>query len=103
MLPLPSNNIGRSAVFFDRDGVLTKVSIRDGLPVGPLTLEEFVVVPGIGDQIGILRAAGILTIVATNQPAVGRGLLKTETMERMHALLTTTADFDALMVCPHVE
>jgi D-glycero-D-manno-heptose 1,7-bisphosphate phosphatase len=100
---LASNNLGRPAVFLDRDGVLTRVAIHHGLPIGPISLDEFVIVPGIGDQIKILRSAGFLIIVVTNQPAVGRGLLAPETMERMHALLRSAADFDALLVCPHVE
>jgi D-glycero-D-manno-heptose 1,7-bisphosphate phosphatase len=88
----------RRAVFLDRDGVINRNKVRDGRPHGPRSVEDFVVLPGVGEAVATLRAAGYLVIVATNQPGLAR-----ETVEAMHAKLRRAVPVDDIRVCPHVE
>jgi D-glycero-D-manno-heptose 1,7-bisphosphate phosphatase len=87
------------AVFLDRDGVLNAPLIRDGLPYPPQTPEEFQIYPEAPEACAMLREAGFLLVVATNQPDVGRGTQKLETVERMHALLTEKIPMDRIEIC----
>ena len=87
------------AVFLDRDGVLNAPLIRDGLPYPPQTLEEFHIYPEAPEACALLREAGFLLVVATNQPDVGRGTQRLEVVEQMHALLTQTIPIDRIEIC----
>jgi D-glycero-D-manno-heptose 1,7-bisphosphate phosphatase len=86
------------AVFLDRDGVINRNAIRDGRPVGPSTLAEFVILPGVREAVEAFHAAGYLVIVATNQPAVAPALA-----DAMHAKMRQAIRLDDVKVCPHSE
>ena len=86
------------AVFLDRDGVINHNEVRDGRPVGPETLAQFVILPGVREAVDAFRAAGFLVIVATNQPKIPR-----DVVEAMHALLRKTLTLDDIKVCFHEE
>ncbi len=59
--------------------------------------------PEAAAQVQRLRDAGLTCIVFTNQPEVARGLLPTDTLERMHRELRATVPVDDVYVCPHVD
>ncbi len=86
------------AVFLDRDGVINRNDVRDGRPVGPETLAQFVILPGVREAIEAFAAAGFLVIVATNQPNISR-----DVADAMHALLRKTLKVDDIKVCFHAE
>jgi D-glycero-D-manno-heptose 1,7-bisphosphate phosphatase len=88
----------RRAVFLDRDGVINRNEVRDGRPHGPQSAEDFVILPGVGEAVTALRAAGYLVIVATNQPNV-----PTETVQAMHAKMRAAVPVDDIRVCPHTD
>jgi D-glycero-D-manno-heptose 1,7-bisphosphate phosphatase len=90
-------------VFLDRDGVLNRVLLRDGLPSGPMVPEEFVLIDGVADDVRRLKAAGFKVVVATNQPEIARGRLAPEALEAMHARLRTEVPVDAIYFCPHSD
>ena len=92
---------GRRAVFLDRDGVLNRAVVRDGKPYPPASLAEFEILPDAFEACRKLKAAGVLLIVATNQPDVGRGTLPRETVEAMHAFLCRQLPIDRVEVCFH--
>jgi len=75
----------KPAVFLDRDGVINRVLVRDGLPYPPASLAEVEILPGVPEACQILKEAGFCLVVATNQPDVGRGTLKQEVVEAIHA------------------
>jgi D-glycero-D-manno-heptose 1,7-bisphosphate phosphatase len=63
----------RPAVFLDRDGVLNRALVRDGVPHPPYDLTEFELLPGVPEALARLSAAGFALVVVTNQPDVARG------------------------------
>ena len=73
------------AVFLDRDGVINRPVVRDGLPFPPDTVEEFDIFEDVPAGCARLKAAGFLLVVATNQPDVGRGTQSREQVEAIHA------------------
>lgn len=93
----------RPAIFLDRDGVINRSLVGDGRPYAPLTLDEFVIIPGVDEAIQALRAAEYLVIVATNQPDVGAGKQRRETVEAMHDFMRARLPLDGVEVCYHVE
>ena len=91
----------RRAVFLDRDGVINRALEHDGKPYPPTTLKEFEVLPEVPAACARLKQAGFLLVVVTNQPDVGRGTLKRETVEILHAEMCRRLPIDRVEVCCH--
>lgn len=89
----------RRAVFLDRDGVINRALVRDGKPYPPGSLAEFEILPGVPDACAQLKAAGLLLVVATNQPDVGRGTQRREDVETMNAAMCAALPIDRVEVC----
>ena len=87
------------AVFLDRDGVINKALVRDGKPYPPQTPADFVILEGVPEACRLLKRLGYLLIVATNQPDVGRGTLRREIVEEIHASLARELNLDRIEVC----
>ena len=91
----------RRAVFLDRDGVINRALKRDGRPYPPTCLAEFEILPGVPEACARFKEAGFLLVVATNQPDVGRGTLKREVVEAIHAHMCRQLPIDRVEVCFH--
>ncbi len=63
----------RPAVLLDRDGVLNRVFVRNGVTHPPAHAGEFEFLPGVAEALARLDAAGFALAVVTNQPDVARG------------------------------
>ena len=89
------------AVFLDRDGVINRPFILDGKPYPARTVAEFEILPGVYRACAELKNAGYFLIVATNQPDVGRGILKKEIVEAIHETMMKHLPIDRVEVCYH--
>lgn len=97
----PGTPGSRRAVFLDRDGVINRALTRDGKPYPPSTPEEFEILPGVPEACRRLREAGFLLVVTTNQPDVGRGTMKQETVDVIHREMFRLIPIDRVEVCFH--
>lgn len=91
------------AVFLDRDGVINRNIFRNGRSYAPVALADFVILPGVADAVERLRSAGMMVIVATNQPDVGAGRQSRAVIEQMHDVMRKEVRVDDIEVCFHVE
>jgi D-glycero-D-manno-heptose 1,7-bisphosphate phosphatase len=91
----------RKAVFLDRDGVLNEAVIRDGKPYPPSSIAELVIGPEIKPALLLLRNAGFLLIVVSNQPDVSRGKTAKEDVEVINAALRAQLPLDEIRTCYH--
>lgn len=89
------------AIFLDRDGVINKVRIENGMACSPRILEDFEFLSGVQEAIEDFKKKGYLVIVATNQPEISRGLLKKEELDKMHQKIIEELKVDDIMVCLH--
>ena len=88
------------AVFFDRDGTLTREGEWLRHP------SELELVPGVGAALARLHAAGLKLVMVTNQSAVARGLITLAELDLIHdhlrALLAQDGGvLDGIYSCPH--
>jgi D-glycero-D-manno-heptose 1,7-bisphosphate phosphatase len=88
------------AVFLDRDGTvnLEKEYLH--------RTEEFEFIPGAPEAIRLLKDAGFLVIVVTNQSGIGRGYYDEADVHRLHRFMDEElkrhgAAVDAYYLCPH--
>ena len=91
----------RAVVWLDRDGTIVDDPgyLRDP---GALRL-----LPGAGEAVSRLNAAGITVVLVTNQSGIGRGLLTESDLRSVHAelqsrLASAGAHLDAIRHCPHL-
>jgi D-glycero-D-manno-heptose 1,7-bisphosphate phosphatase len=89
------------AVFLDRDGVINRPVEREGLPYPPASPAEFEILSDAPAACVKLKQAGFLLVIVTNQPDVGRGTLKREIVETIHAEMCRRLPIDRVEVCYH--
>ena len=89
------------AVFLDRDGVLNRFFLRDGVPRPPAGLDELEIYPDTADALCRLKQAGYLLIVVTNQPDIARGTQTRQVVDRINAALGEMLPIDEFVVCAH--
>jgi D-glycero-D-manno-heptose 1,7-bisphosphate phosphatase len=99
--PEIQNPLRAQAVFLDRDGVINRALERDCKPYPPRNLKEFEILPEVPAACAKLKQAGFLLVVVTNQPDVGRGTLKQEIVETIHAEMCRQLPIDRVEVCYH--
>lgn len=88
------------AVFLDRDGT---INVEKGYVH---RIEDFEFIPGVPQAVRLLREAGFLVIVVTNQSGVARGYYPLDAVHRLHRHMDSElAKFgtavDAYYICPH--
>lgn len=93
---------GRRAVFLDRDGVVVETLVSGTKAHAPLSLQDFRLAPTATEDVRRLRNAGLLPVVFTNQPDVGRGLISRAVLNEMHVRLRAALDVEDVLVCEHV-
>jgi D-glycero-D-manno-heptose 1,7-bisphosphate phosphatase len=90
-------------VFLDRDGVINRSFVKDGKTYPPYSLKELQILPGVRSALIMLRSAGYLNIVVTNQPDISTGKQSLKVVEAMHSQLSETLAIDHFEVCKHVN
>ena len=88
-------------VFLDRDGVINKE--RNDYVKSISELEMF---PNVAKNIELLKNAGFLVVVITNQSAINRGLVTHEMVHKIHDsiqnhLKKNGTSVDGFFYCPH--
>jgi D-glycero-D-manno-heptose 1,7-bisphosphate phosphatase len=91
----------RPAVFLDRDGVLNRTIIRDGIPYPPDSPEETKILPGVETALAQLAELDLPLFVITNQPDVARGTQSREGVEAINWFLSNRLPLTAIYVCYH--
>ena len=88
-------------MFLDRDGVLNRLRVEDGVPrpaTGPDSLE---LLPGVADALWLLAERDLVLVVVTNQPDVARGRLERAAVEALHARLRAALPLHDVLACYH--
>jgi D-glycero-D-manno-heptose 1,7-bisphosphate phosphatase len=91
------------AAFLDRDGVLIRKAPEDQYVT---RWEDFKVLPGASEAVGLFNDAGLIVVVISNQRCVGKGLVTAAEVEALHARMrivfrTGGARIDDIYYCPH--
>ena len=89
------------AIFLDRDGVINKVNLVVGKPRPPKNISELILLPKVDEALQLLKNAGYLLIIITNQPDVARGKMKIETVEVINQFLKNLLPINDIFTCYH--
>ena len=88
-------------MFLDRDGVLNRVNIVNGIPEPPKTLEEIQILDGVVEAVGILQTNNFLLVVVTNQPDVARGTTSKLKVDEINSYIGGTLGLQHFYTCFH--
>ena len=91
----------RKAIFLDRDGVINKVIIKNGLPHSPPSFVQLQILSGVKESILMLHKLNFICIVVTNQPDVSRGKIEKKIVIKMNNYLKDNLKLDDFFVCYH--
>src|SRR5688500_10305249 len=98
----------RRAIFLDRDGTVNAFHRHPerGTIDSPMGPEELELLPGAAEAVRTINELGLLAVIVSNQPVVGKGkttLLRVEaTTARLHELIGESgARLDAVYYCLH--
>jgi len=91
----------KRAVFLDRDGVINRAIVRDGKPYPPANLSVLEILPDVPKAMKLLREAGWLLIVVTNQPDVARGVTPLCDVEEINQYLRKQLPIYEFRTCYH--
>lgn len=69
-------------IFLDRDGVLNKDFVDYAY-----SLDKFIILDGVKEALRLLKDAGYLLVVITNQSGIAKGIYTREDMETCHRYL----------------
>ena len=93
----------RKAIFWDRDGIINKIEVKDGKSLSPRKFEDFKIYPFIEGIFQECRNKDYLNIIFTNQPDISRNLMDPKELELMHAFLKKKLPITDIYVCPHSD
>ena len=87
MQPRISNDM--KAVFLDRDGVINELIYypEQGIIDSPFTVDQFRLLPGVGEAIQKLSQTGYKVILVSNQPGIAKGNISEETFEEIGKIM----------------
>jgi D-glycero-D-manno-heptose 1,7-bisphosphate phosphatase len=90
--------VKNKCVFLDRDGVLNE-DLGDYL----YKLEDLVIPEGVAEALNLLKKAGYLLIVVTNQAGIARGLYQADAVYAIHEQMQQVSGgvLDDLYFSPH--
>ena len=96
------------AVFLDRDGTINEIIYYQDLGIidSPFTVEQFKLLPGVGEAIKILNQSEFKVILVSNQPGIAKGHFSMDTFEKIRERMRTklvkySAFLDAEYYCLH--
>jgi D-glycero-D-manno-heptose 1,7-bisphosphate phosphatase len=96
------------AVFLDRDGVINELVYHPeaGIIDSPFTVEQFRLLPGVGEAIKRFRDTGYKVVLVSNQPGIAKGNMSKQTFEEIatkmkRELARQGAFLDAEYYCFH--
>ena len=85
----------------DRDGVVNRSKLVDGVTKPPATIAEVEILEGVIEAIKILKAHDFIPVVVTNQPDVARGVTTRSQVEAINAHIGSITNIEFFYTCFH--
>ena len=91
----------KRAVFWDRDGIINQIEVKEGKSLSPRKFSDFKVFPYIENLLIEVKSLGFLNIIFTNQPDISRLLMDPKELRLMHEFLRNNYQIAKIYYCPH--
>ena len=91
------------AIFWDRDGIINEIEVKEGKSLSPRRFKDFKVFPFIKDLLEETYKLGYLNLIFTNQPDISRLLMDKNELNKMHKFLMKNFTINKIYFCPHSD
>jgi len=91
----------KKAVFLDRDGVVNRAFVLNGVPRPPRSVDEVEILFGVKESILLLKKHNFEIVIVTNQPDVARGSVTRESIIQINELLKLNLGINHFYTCFH--
>ena len=91
----------KRAAFLDRDGVINKAFLVNGVPTPPRNLADIEFLPQVKDAILLIKEYNFEIVVVTNQPDVARGTQTQKAVQEINAFIGKELGLSHFYVCFH--
>jgi D-glycero-D-manno-heptose 1,7-bisphosphate phosphatase len=91
----------KRAVFLDRDGVLNRPTLVNGVPKPPKSVDEIEILDGVVEAIKKLKFYNLVPVVVTNQPDVARGYITQTQVEAINHQIGVSTGIECFYTCFH--
>jgi D-glycero-D-manno-heptose 1,7-bisphosphate phosphatase len=91
----------KRAVFLDRDGVLNRSNLVNGIPTPPRCVEEVEILDGVLEALQIIKYCNFFPVVVTNQPDVARRIVTKDSVEEINRYLGSKLGIEHFFTCFH--
>jgi D-glycero-D-manno-heptose 1,7-bisphosphate phosphatase len=91
----------KRAVFLDRDGVLNRSVLVDGVPKPPSRVEDIEIIDGACEAIQTFKDNDFVPVVVTNQPDVARGLISVVQAKVINDCIRLSTNLEHFYTCFH--
>ena len=92
---------GRPVIFLDRDGIVNKAVVENGIPYPPHSTVGAYPTEGIKELVYSWKKFGYMVIVITNQPDVGNRITSKNRVDKITRHLQAIVGFDDFFTCYH--
>jgi D-glycero-D-manno-heptose 1,7-bisphosphate phosphatase len=89
------------AAFLDRDGVINKAVVENGMSRPPFSVEEIFILEGAAQAIELLKQNNYLPVVITNQPDVARGFCSSNQVQIINDAIGNLVGIEHFYTCLH--
>ena len=93
----------KKAIFWDRDGIINEIKIKNGKSLSPRKFSDFKVFPYINSLLNEMNKLGYENIIFTNQPDISRLLMDPKELFLMHKSLMENYPIKKIYHCPHSD
>jgi D-glycero-D-manno-heptose 1,7-bisphosphate phosphatase len=93
----------KKAVFLDRDGVLNRSILVNGIPKPPFSTSDIQILDGAIEAIQILKEHDFIPVVITNQPDVARGITTKSQVEEINTFIGNAVNIEYFYICFHED
>ncbi len=91
------------AIFLDRDGVINKLIMKEGVGRAPYSIDDFEMFEGVIEACQKLKDSQFLNIIVTNQPDVSRGWVSLESVKIINSKILELVAIDDIKICFHTN
>ena len=94
-------SLDKKGVFLDRDGVINRAILVNGLPKSPKSVGEIEILDGVVEAVKAIKTLKLIPVVITNQPDVARNITSQNQANQINYQIGLATGIEHFYTCFH--